>query len=332
MTTVEAPPDTAVLARQFEIMSTITQADLRTRAEARKGSLRAAVYPVHGLEAVCAAIGCSVDPTDYMVSTYRNLGDAIAKGVPLRKVIAEFYGRVDGTSKGKGGAMHLADPSSGFMATSGIVGGGLPIAVGLGLAAQLAGEEQVVVVTFGDGATSIGAFHESLNMASLWKLPVVFVCQNNQWGEHTALTAYASQPKLAVKAVGYDMVGEQVDGFDPVALLRAVGSAVARAREGHGPTLLECLTYRLGPHAAVSDMSYVPKGELASALERDPTPSMRTWLASSGLLSEQQLQDLEARALATVDEAFDFAQASDHASPDDLFNDVYAEDWMVPGR
>ncbi|MGH7750304.1 MAG: thiamine pyrophosphate-dependent enzyme, partial [Candidatus Dormibacteria bacterium] len=171
----------------YETMATITVAEAETVGAVKAGRLNAAVYPVRGLEGVCAVLGDRLEPTDYLVSTYRNLGDAVAKGVDLSRIVGESYGRTIGTSKDKGGPMHLVDVRSGLMATSGIVGGGVPIAVGLALAAQLDDEGQVCATTFGDGATSIGAFHEAMNLAAVWRLPIVFVCQNNQWGEHTAL-------------------------------------------------------------------------------------------------------------------------------------------------
>src|SRR3712207_4072717 len=168
-------------------MKLITLVDGKIGDEARAGRLKAATYPVRGLEGVCAAMGVAVRRDDHLVSTYRNVGDTLAKGSDLERIIAEIYGRANGVSKGKGGAMHLHDTSAGFITSTGIVGSGVPIAVGLGLAAQLDGGDRAVVTTFGDGATSIGAFHEAMNMAGLWKLPVVFICQNNQWGEHTPL-------------------------------------------------------------------------------------------------------------------------------------------------
>src|SRR5690606_12429060 len=156
-----------------------------------------AFYPVRGMEAVCAALRAVLEPRDRLVSTYRNLGDVVAKGVPLKSIVAELYGRVDGVSKGKGGPMHLQDDEVGMTATTRVVGSGLPIAAGLGIAAQLDGDGKVVTVTFGDGATSIGAYHEGMNMAALWQLPVLFICQNNRGAEHTPLAAYTAAPELA---------------------------------------------------------------------------------------------------------------------------------------
>jgi pyruvate dehydrogenase E1 component alpha subunit len=325
-------PDADTVRDMLRTMLVISFCDAKARAEARSGALRAGFYPVRGLEAACAAIGSCLRPRDYLVSTYRNLGDAVAKGVPLRSIVAEAYGRTGGTSKGKGGPMHLADVKAGLMATTGIVGSGLPIAAGLGLANVLDGNGAVTAVTFGDGATSIGATHEAMNLASLWHLPVVFACQNNQWGEHTALRDYAAEPDIAARASAYAMPGVAVDGFSPVECFRAMRRAVERARAGGGPTLLEFRTYRLTPHSAVADASYVPQDELARALERDPTPTFRQSLLDAGLLSAAEIAELEASARAEVADAFAFALASPAPGDEELYRDVFADEHLVAGR
>lgn len=307
----------------YRVMATISVCDRRALAAAREGTLRAALYPVRGLEGVCAAVGTSLAPDDYLVSTYRNLGDAIAKGASLRKVMAEQYGRATGTSRGKGGPMHIADPDAGLMLTSGIVGGGLPVAVGLALARKLDGTGRVTAVTFGDGATSIGAFHESMNLAALWRLPLIFVCQNNQWGEHTALSEYAGNTDLAARAESYGMNAYRVDGFDPVAVLDAMTAALKSARAGEGPAFLECITYRLSPHAATSDSSYMPKDDLAAALLRDPTPSFRRRLLESGV-SEFHLDEIDREAEQSVDDAFEFAIGSPLPDIASVIEDIFA--------
>ncbi len=325
-------PDRPALEWMYSTMLLAKMADERAALEARKGLLQAALYPVRGLEAVCAAMGVAMTDQDQMVSSYRNLGDALSRRIPLRTIIAEAYGRMGGTSKGKGGTMHLTDTERGLVATTGIVGAGMPIAVGLGLAAQLDKSNRAVVVTFGDGATSIGSAHESFNLAALWKLPVVFVCQNNQWGEHTPLAGYAANPNLAERTAAYGMAAEAVDGFDPMATLHTIGRALDRARAGDGPSFVECRSYRLTGHSGLSDYSYVPKEELAAALERDPAPTFRTWLEQNGHVDSATLQNIEHAAEATVDEAFAFAQESPHPSQDELLLDVYASPEGVPTR
>jgi pyruvate dehydrogenase E1 component alpha subunit len=313
-------------------MATITAAETATVGAVRAGRLNAAVYPVRGLEGVCGALGSVIEPTDYMVSTYRNLGDAIAKGVPVREIVAESYGRSGGTSGGFGGPMHLVGTKCGFMATSGIVGGGIPVAVGIALGAQLDDEGQVVVTTFGDGATSIGAAHEAMNLAALWKLPIVFLCQNNQWGEHTALAEYAGNTNLAQRAAAYGMRSVQTDGFDPIATRQVLRDALADAREGRGPVFVEALTYRLGPHSAASDYKYMPKDEFAAAMRRDPTPAFRTWLAESGALTEQDLAAIDTKVQGIVAEAMEYATSSPPPPPSTLFDHVFADRSSLPAR
>lgn len=316
----------ADLERMYELMLTTQLADDRAREETKAGRLQAAFYPVRGLEAVCAALGAALRPDDHLVSTYRNLGDALAKGTSLRTILAELYGRIGGMSKGKGGAMHLHDTSVGFMTTTGIVGSGLPIAVGLGVGAQLDGSDRVVVVTFGDGATSIGAAHEAFNLAALWKLPVLFLCQNNQWGEHTPIAEYAGSTDLRARAEAYGMTAHRVDGFDVFATLTCLQDAIATLRAGAGPVFVEAMTYRLTGHTGTADFSYVPADELAAAMARDPAPTFRAWLTGAGGLTEAEVAAVEQRAADAVADAFAFAQASPLPGPEELYTDVFATD------
>lgn len=319
------------MLRLYRSMCLIAMVDNRINQEVRAGRLNAATYPVRGLEGSCAAIGLNLRPDDQIVSTYRNLGDALAKGSSLDALVAEIYGRLSGASKGKGGAMHLQDQSVGFVTSTGIVGSGIPIAVGLGVAAQLDHSDRVVVTTFGDGATSIGAFHESMNMASLWKLPVVFVCQNNQWGEHTPIAEYAASTDLAGRAAAYAMASTRVDGFDPVATAAEVRTAVERARRGEGPTFIEVVTYRLTGHSGVSDYSYVPKDELAKAMERDPVPTFRRRLAEEGVAQDSEIEKIDEQIAADVEAAFSRAVEEPFPPPSERFTDVFADQKAVQG-
>ena len=330
-TPLSTPPP-AVLERMYEVMRTVTVADERARAEAKAGRMPAAFYPVRGLEGVCAALGAVLASDDHLVSTYRNLADTVAKGVPLRPIIAELHGRVSGTSKGKAGTMHMHHDPSGLMATTGIVGSGLPIAAGLALAAQLDGGGRAVAVTFGDGATSIGAYHEAMNLAALWRLPLVFVCQNNGWAEHTPLAAYAPATDLAARAAAYNMTALSVDGFDPIGTWRVLGDAVRRARHGEGPTFVECRTYRLVGHTSSAEYSYMPKAELEAALARDPAPTFRAWLVTGGHLPESRLDEIDKAVDEAVDDAFEFAQAASRPEPGDIYDDVFADRGWVEGR
>jgi TPP-dependent pyruvate/acetoin dehydrogenase alpha subunit len=325
-------PAVDVLERMYEVMRTVTVTDERARAEAKAGRMPAAFYPVRGLEGVCAALGAVLTPADHLVSTYRNLADTVAKGVPLRAIIAELHGRVAGTSKGKAGTMHMHHDPSGLMATTGIVGSGLPIAAGLALGAQLDGGGRAVAVTFGDGATSIGAYHEAMNLAALWRLPLVFVCQNNGWAEHTPLEAYAPATDLAGRAAAYNMAAVTVDGFDPIETWRVLGEAAGRARDGGGPTFVECRTYRLVGHTSSADYSYMPKEVLEAALARDPAPTFRAWLVDGGHATAARLDEIDKAVDAAVDDAFEFAQAAPRPEPADIYDDVFADRGWVEGR
>lgn len=316
----------------YRTMRLITATGERAAGEVKAGRLKSAFYPVRGLEGVCAALGVAVRPDDLLVSTYRNLGDALAKGSSLRRIMAEIYGRAGGTSKGKGGPMHLHDQEAGYLTSTGVVGAGIPIAAGVALAVQLRDERRAVVTTFGDGATSIGAFHEAMNLAGLWKLPLVLLCQNNGWGEHTPLEEYAARTDLASRAEAYGMTTVQVDGFDPVGTALVLRDAVARARLGKGPTFVEAVTYRLTGHSGSSDYSYMPKDRLAAALERDPAPTFRRQMLASGDWSEDDLARIDTDVASEVDDAFEFAETSPQPSGDERYRDVFATTTQEPIR
>jgi pyruvate dehydrogenase E1 component alpha subunit len=263
-----------------------------------------------------------------MVTTYRGTHDCIAKGVPLDEMVAEMCGKVTGTSKGKGGPMHLSDPHSGLMVTTGVVGGGLPIAVGLALAAQLRGTDQVTVVNFGDGATSIGGSHEAANMAALWQLPLVFVCQHNQFGEHTAFADYTRTERLADRFRPYGMEALTVDGNSVPEMFAAAGEAIERARGGGGPTFLECLTYRLGGHSFGSTTEYMEG--LSAAEDNEPVGRYRQWLIEERGIDESKLAEIEKEVAEEVERAVESAKAAPAPSEEDLLTDVFADLDMVP--
>ena len=250
----------------------------------------------------------------------------LAKGVPMKQLWAEIAGKVTGTCKGKGGPMHITHPASGVMVTTGIVGSSMPIANGLALAAQVRGEDRVAVAYFGDGASNIGAFHEALNLASIWKLPVVFVCQNNRYGEHTKYEVATSAKQIADRAAGYQMPGVRVDGNDPLAMYAAAKDAVDRARAGAGPTLIEAMTFRFHGHVFGDMDGYMGKGEKDGWMAKDPVPAFRGWLVQNGHATEAELAALESAIEKQLDEAVEFALSS--AVPDvaELRRDVFAEE------
>jgi pyruvate dehydrogenase E1 component alpha subunit len=317
--------ETATLVRLYEIMAKIKQCDERLRSMLSSGQIALVYYSPRGQEAISAAIGCALRADDYLVTTYRGLHDQLAKGVLLRKLWAEYLGKTTGICKGKGGPMHITDKSSGVMVTTGVVGSGLPIANGLALASQLKADGRVTVACFGDGASTIGAFHEALNLASLWSLPVVFVCQNNGYGEHTTFAKAARQPNVAMRGSSYAMRSVSVDGNDPVRSYEAITEAVQLARAGDGPTLVEASTYRFWGHYFGDNMMYMPPEERKAAMDADPVPRYRSWLAEGGHATENELAAIEAGVEQELDEAVEFALSSPTPDGSELFTDVYAE-------
>lgn len=298
--------------------------DERMRALLSSGRLAAVYYSPRGQEIAAAGIAVHLKPTDYLVTTYRGVHDQLAKGMPLKLLCAEYYGKATGACKGKGGPMHITYPAAGVMVTTGVVGGGLPIANGLALAAQLKGEDRVAVCCFGDGASNIGAFHESLNMASLWKLPVIFYCQNNGYGECTRYDKATAVANVADRAAAYNMRGVTVNGNDPRELWTAAGEAVERARRGEGPTLLEAKTFRFMGHYFGDPGAYIPKEEYAAAQARDPMPACRAEVLRSGAASESDLQAWENQIKGELDEALAFAAESPVPDSSEIDRDIYA--------
>jgi pyruvate/2-oxoglutarate/acetoin dehydrogenase E1 component/TPP-dependent pyruvate/acetoin dehydrogenase alpha subunit len=266
----------------------------------RAGTLAFGFYPVGGQEIAPAVLASVLAPDDQIVATYRGLADHLAKGLSLFEIVAEHLGRSDGTCRGLGGPMEIIRPDKGLMMTTGIVGSGAPIAAGLALAAQLQRSGKVVAVSFGDGATSIGAVHEAMLFAGLWKLPVIFVCHNNHWAEGTPLRGYSPIERLADRASGYGMPGVCVDGSDPKALFDAFTVARDRARQGLGPTFVESLTYRLTGHYFADTFHYADKEALAAERARDPVQRLRARLIDEGF-AEAELAAIEKSNAATVD-------------------------------
>ncbi len=231
-------PDPATLLDIYRRATLIRQNDDRTLKVLKSGRLTMPYYSPRGQEIIPSALSVLLRDDDYLVTIYRGIHDMLAKGMPLNQLWAEIAGKVTGTCKGKGGPMHLTYPEKGIMVTTGIVGSSMPIANGLAWSAQLDGTDRVAVATFGDAASNIGAFHEALNLAAVWKLPVIFLCQNNRYGEHTAYAKATSVAKISDRAGSYGMPGIHVDGNDPVAMYNAAREAVERARAGEGPTLI----------------------------------------------------------------------------------------------
>jgi acetoin:2,6-dichlorophenolindophenol oxidoreductase subunit alpha len=326
MTTTEARIDTKVHIGLYRTAARILAFDEKYRASMMSGKFAGMYYSPRGQEFAAASVAAHLRIDDYVVTTYRGLHDQIAKGVPLRELWAEYLGRAAGTCRGKGGPMHVTSPEHGLMVTTGVVGSGLPIANGLALSAQMRHTDQVAVVNFGDGATNIGAFHESLNLASLWKLPVVFVCQNNKWAEYTSMAAGTTVENIAERAASYSMPGITVDGNDPPALYEVAGRAVERARRGDGPTLIEAVTYRFCGHYFGDPGEYIPADEFAAASAADPVPLYRQRLIDEFDVAAADLDEIDRAAQAEVDDAAEWA--FDQPLPDvsQLTTDVYAQE------
>jgi pyruvate dehydrogenase E1 component alpha subunit len=307
-------------------MLRIERNDDATRRMIRLGRLQTPYYSARGQEVIPSAISVNLNDDDTICTIYRGIHDMIAKGMPFRPIWAEIAGRVTGTCKGKGGPMHITHPESGVMVTTGIVGSSMPIANGLAWATQLREEDRVTVAYFGDGASNIGAFHEALNMASVWKLPVVFVCQNNGYAEHTRYELGTSAAKISDRAAGYQMPGVTVDGNDPIAMYHAAKEAVDRARAGNGPTLIEARTFRFMGHVFGDADGYMDKAEKAAAVAKDPVPAYRAWLVENGHAKEEELAQIEAEIEKEIDEAVEFAISSPYPSLDELRRDIFAEE------
>jgi len=277
-----------------------------------------------GEEATIVGSISALRPQDYVYSTYREHGHALAKGVDPNAVMAELFGKETGTSHGRGGSMHLFSQEHRFYGGYAIVGQALPIACGSAYAINYEEKDEVVMSIFGDGATNIGAFHESLNVAKLWHLPIVFVCVNNLYGMGTAVNRASAVTEIWKKACAYDMTGERVDGMDVLAVRRITDQLVAQAREKHEPSLLECVTYRYRGHSMSDPDTYRGKDEIKEWQTRDAILSLGDYMKKQKMIDDQQLQKLDGEVIAQVEEAVKFAEESPEPDPKDLYRDVYA--------
>jgi pyruvate dehydrogenase E1 component alpha subunit len=317
-------PDT--LLEMYCIVTRIFKNDEYSHRVIKSGKIAAPYYSPRGQEIIPAAIAVNLKPADYLCTIYRGTHDMIAKGVPLKEMWAEIAGRITGTSKGKGGPMHITHPGSGCMITTGVVGSSMPIANGLAWASQLNGDGRVTIANFGDGAANIGAFHESLNLASLWKLPVVFVCQNNQYAEHTAYSKGTSAQRIADRGTAYAMASIRADGNDPIEMYAVARDAIERARRGEGPTLIEAMTFRFKGHLLGDADGYMDREQKAAAMAADPIPRFRQRLINDGIATEEQIAKIEAEAEREIQEAIDYALASPWPEYRELRQDVYADE------
>ena len=289
-----------------------------------RGLIHGTMHLSIGQEASAVGAVAPLRADDYILSTHRGHGHCIAKGADPKFMFAEFFGKDNGYCRGRGGSMHIADVAGGNLGANGIVGGGLPIAVGVGLSARMRRSGQVCMVFFGDGASNEGAFHEALNLAAIWRLPVVFVCENNQYGMSMSTARSMPVANVADRAAAYAMPGHVIDGNDFLAVYETAHAACQAARAGDGPSLLECKTYRLRGHSKSDRNLYRTKDEIESWRARDPIPRLRDTLVAAGRMTEARAAAIEAEAGAEIEAAVEFARTSPDPDPHDLERDVYA--------
>lgn len=289
-----------------------------------QGKIPGFIHTSVGQEAVAAGVCSCLEREDSVLTTHRGHGHAVAKGIDLRRFMAEIFGRSTGFCKGKSGSMHVADRAVGVVGANGIVGGGLPIALGTAFASRYRGEHTVTVCFFGDGASNQGTFHESLNLAALWDLPIVFCCENNQWAQFTPQSRYMRVDQVATRAGSYGMPGVAVDGNEVLLVRQAAAEAVARARRGEEPTLLECRVRRWSGHYVGDAQKYRSPDELKAARAQDPIQRLAAALVGSGALAPNGLAAIEARVDEEIDAAVAFAAGSPLAEAGDILGDVYA--------
>lgn len=290
-----------------------------------RAEIQGAIHTSIGQEAAIVGACLAVREDDYMTGTHRSHGHPIAKGANIAPLMAELLGKRDGVCKGKGGSMHLADFSVGSLGESGIVASAMPVATGAGLSAKMRGTDQVVLCFFGEGAANEGVFHEALNLAAIWTLPVIYFCENNQYAVSTHFSDASAVPDVATRSSAYGMPGHKVDGQDAVLVYEAVSEAVARARRGEGPSLIEAKTYRFREHSEGLDRIIIPyrtTDEIDGWTVRDPIEVHKQRLLEDGV-SENEVEAMYAEAHAEVEAAVEFARNSEFPDPEDAFEDLY---------
>ena len=285
--------------------------------------IKGASHVYVGEEAVAVGACAAIKEDDYITSTHRGHGHCLAKGGRLPEMMAELCGRATGYCKGRGGSMHIADVKSGNLGATGIVGSNIPVATGAGLSVKLRGTTQVVLCFFGDGAANTGGCHESFNMASVWKLPVIYICENNLYGMSSPVKEVCSVKDIAVRGKAYNMPSEIVDGMDVLKVKEVVAGAVKKAREGKGPILIECKTYRYFGHSRSDPRVYRTKEEEAQWKKKDPIEAFKKKILEEGVMSEEEIKNLEEDVKRQVEEASEYALKSPFPSPDTLTDDVY---------
>ncbi|HOK17997.1 MAG TPA: pyruvate dehydrogenase (acetyl-transferring) E1 component subunit alpha [Caldisericia bacterium] len=326
---MEIPKET--LLTMYERMVRIRKFEEKASELFAQAKLPGFIHLYIGQEASGVGVCAALRDDDYITSTHRGHGNVIAKGGEPKYMMAELYGKITGYCKGKGGSMHIADAEKGILGANGIVGAGLPIATGAALSIKLRKSDQVVVCFFGDGASNQGTFHESINMGSLWKLPVVYVCENNQYGEFTSQKRHQVITDISQRATAYGIPGVTVDGMDVLAVYEAAVEAVKRAREGNGPTLLETKTYRFHGHFEGDPQLYRDKAEVEEWMRKDPIPRFEKQLLDNNVVTEEELKAIQNRIQQEIDDAVKFAEESPYPEDNEAVKDIYT-DLVEEGR
>ena len=326
--------DKELLMKMLRLMMTIREFDETVKVLVQRGELVGAAHCYIGEEAVAVGACLALRDEDYITGNHRSHGHPIAKGGDIRRAMAELLGKSTGYCKGKGGSMHLADFSIGILGESGILASALPVAVGAALGSRMKGNDRVVVAFFGDGASNEGACHEAMNLASIWKLPVIFLCENNQYAVTTNFKDTVAVENISDRASAYNMPGILVDGQDVIAVNETVREAVARGRSGAGPSLVEARTYRYEEHSEgmnrILREPYRSEEEVAYWKSRDPIALHSKLLVEQGIASQEEVDSVQAEVKSAIEEALTFARESPYPEPEDLFVDMYADPIPIP--
>jgi pyruvate dehydrogenase E1 component alpha subunit len=318
-------PDRDGLLRLYREMLLIRQFEERVNELYLQGKIPSTLHLYIGQEAVAAGVCAALRPDDYVLSTHRPHGHALAKGVSPGAIMAELYGKATGTCKAKGGSMHVGDFSLGMFPAIAIVGGNVPLAAGAAFASKLQKNGRVTACFFGEGAVNEGAWHEGVNAAAIWDLPVVFVCENNLYGASTPVQMVVKTETIAERGRAYGIRGLTIDGNDVLAVYHATRQAAERARAGQGPTLIECITYRQCGHSRSDPRTYRAREEEAAWKLKDPLDTYRAWLTSAQAANENEFEAIQAEVAAAIDEAIEFAETSPLPDPADIYTDVFKD-------
>ena len=312
------------MLQMYRQMWEIRRFDSRALELYREGQMRGTTHPYIGMEAVGVGVCTALRNDDTITSTHRGHGHCIAKGGDMKQMMAELLGKATGYCRGKGGSMHIADVDRGILGANGIVGGGMGIATGSALSAKLLGTDRVSICFFGDGALNQGVLHEACNLSAIWKLPVIFVCENNQYAMSARADHFTSVPDPSVRAVAYGFPGINVDGMEILKVHAVASEAIERARRGEGPTLIVATTYRYFGHHVGDPLNYRDKAEVDEWRKKDPIAGFKAHLLEQGMLDEAEAERIEQDVVARVEEAIDFAKSSPDPSRDTLMEDIYA--------